>query len=465
MQKKKYDKAIALSEPTSIQMYIASAIDAAINLKNIKTEKAIKKGILILNRAIKKIENPNFNNKILSNRRKITIYKHLGNLHSEHLSINKIEANKNYSKSLKLALKQKDSTSIAQLYNNIGFLNLRLNNKIAINYFNKALDYIKSDYSTKSKVYNNISAFYNNQNNESKALYFINLSINTVLNKDEKYSDLNKTVLKKNKFKLILLDALIEKGSLLNKTSTTTKEKKLSVIFFKLTDYLLDLIRDNSDIENSKLHWQAKASKLYLEAINACYKAKDYESATYFFEKNKAILLLENIEKINFANKNNNALQETNDTNIISLSKIQQNLNKETSLIEYALDNDLGFVLIVSKNQVQIHELKNIEELNHQIIRYSKLISKPISTKEEIILFNTESHKLYKNLFPFKELDILNNKKKLIIVPDHNLQNIPFETLQTNNHYLLNFFNISYAYSYSFLQKNTLKKRNPTKNL
>ena len=59
----------------------------------------------------------------------------------------------------------------------------------------------------------------------------------------------------------------------------------------------------------------------------------------------------------------------------------------------------------------------------------------------------------------------IKNECKLIIIPDYNIQNIPFESLYYNNQIVIKTHETSYAYSYSFLLMNNLIKRNPKKQL
>jgi CHAT domain-containing protein len=59
----------------------------------------------------------------------------------------------------------------------------------------------------------------------------------------------------------------------------------------------------------------------------------------------------------------------------------------------------------------------------------------------------------------------IKNECKLIIIPDYNIQNIPFESLYYNNQIVIKTHETSYAYSYSFLLLNNLIKRNPKKQL
>ncbi len=70
-------------------------------------------------------------------------------------------------------------------------------------------------------------------------------------------------------------------------------EKSLS--YFSLADEMIDYIKVNSDEFTSRLFWRKSSSELYGSAIRACYLKNDPEKAFYYMEKNKALLILEDI--------------------------------------------------------------------------------------------------------------------------------------------------------------------------
>ena len=64
---------------------------------------------------------------------------------------------------------------------------------------------------------------------------------------------------------------------------------------FKLADQLVDVIRFESTQFQSKLFWRSQSAELYMKAVKVCHQLNDPETAFYLMEKNKAILLLEDI--------------------------------------------------------------------------------------------------------------------------------------------------------------------------
>ena len=64
---------------------------------------------------------------------------------------------------------------------------------------------------------------------------------------------------------------------------------------FSLADQLVDIIRFESTENQSKLFWREKGSSLYMKAVEASYLLDWPEEAFYFMERNKALLLLEDV--------------------------------------------------------------------------------------------------------------------------------------------------------------------------
>src|SRR6185295_19313287 len=60
---------------------------------------------------------------------------------------------------------------------------------------------------------------------------------------------------------------------------------------YKLADQLLDSIKTVLTEYQSKLYWRKFSKGLYENAIEACYLKGDANSAFYFFEKSRAVLL------------------------------------------------------------------------------------------------------------------------------------------------------------------------------
>jgi len=300
------------------------------------------------------------------------------------------------------------------------------------------------------------------------------------------------------------------------------KHLELGLKHLDLADKLVDIIKTQSIQQNSKLFWQQEASKVYMLGITASFLSKDINKAFYFMEKRKAILLLENLTEsklkensniaidilekefaikqniLNLENQLNDDYYTNKDSikqlyntakinyaqfiksleqkypeyynykapvNITSLKAVKETLDNTTVIIEYVLDKTNGYVMYVSRTKTELYKLNNINDIHKIIASFNKRVSKPFNTSSDEADFKEISNNLYNSLIPKSEEDIFKGKSKLTIVPDYVLQTVPYEALQTNlnNHYLIKDFEVTYAYSMSFLQKNSKTNREATK--
>lgn len=466
-----YEKAMQLSKTIDANLHAGIILNACINLKNVKNKSNFIKALNLFDEAELLLQSPNHG---IPKKRIIDIYKQLGNTYCEYLYLN-IDKNfksslKNYTKSLILARKIKDSSRISEILNNIGCLFMETNKSNSINYLKESLLYTNNKLH-KSRIYFNISNYFHQTLQLDLSLLNINKSINLLTNEEQSTSiiKIDKNTLNTNTHKFYLLNNFIRKGILLNKLNRNNEALET----FKISDYLLDLIRYESNTSASKLFWQEKASLLYSEATKTCFNLNKPESALYFIEKNKAILLLEHIDnnkskgEIDFEiykdlkMSNYKAKDFSNEEKIATLKQVQNNLKPNTAVLDYIINDTIGYLLNITKKEAILHQILNVNDLNKNTKIYLDLISKPISQKADLIALKKSANIISKTLLPTN----LNIKRKLIIIPDYNLQNIPFETLYHNNELLIKMHETSYAYSYSFLLKNNLIKRSPKKTL
>ncbi|WP_282068916.1 CHAT domain-containing protein [Olleya namhaensis] len=466
-----YEKAMQLSKTIDANLHAGIIINACINLKNVKNKSNFIKALNLFDEAELLLQSPNHG---IPKKRIIDIYKQLGNTYCEYLYLN-IDKNfksslKNYTKSLILARKIKDSSRISEILNNIGCLFMETNKSNSINYLKESLLYTNNKLH-KSRIYFNISNYFHQTLQLDLSLLNINKSINLLTNEEQSTSiiKIDKNTLNTNTHKFYLLNNFIRKGILLNKLNRNNEALET----FKISDYLLDLIRYESNTSASKLFWQEKASLLYSEATKTCFNLNKPESALYFIEKNKAILLLEHIDnnkskgEIDFEiykdlkMSNYKAKDFSNEEKIATLKQVQNNLKPNTAVLDYIINDTIGYLLNITKKEAILHQILNVNDLNKNTKIYLDLISKPISQKADLIALKKSANIISKTLLPTN----LNIKRKLIIIPDYSLQNIPFETLYHNNELLVKMHETSYAYSYSFLLKNNLIKRSPKKAL
>jgi len=319
-----------------------------------------------------------------------------------------------------------------------------------------------------------------------------------------------------------LLFCLKKKAEILLKISNTKNQKKSLkdvVKTIRIADKLVDILQSDISDTNTKLFWRSKMSQAYSYGTYAAHLLSDPVTAFSFMEKNKALLLTEAILKnTEFANlpreviskqetfkkqiyKIEDALQKKNSNQAlqdslfdvkrdykvhldslknvypnyfgraieitqITMQEVQKDLEANSAVISYLWnefdENNYLIGLLITKDSSKTFEVSNVRELKDKISKYRRLISRPFSTKKEKSSYQELAYELYQELFPSQEIRDLITSKNLMVIPDGNLQNIPFEsfiTKEDSNDFLILNQDINYLYSYSFLQQNQKVKR------
>jgi len=327
-------------------------------------------------------------------------------------------------------------------------------------------------------------------------------------------------------YKLDLLDLLIEKANAWLKYYEYDKNENhlvQAVNTFSLADKLVDIIRYESTEYQSKLYWRAKGSTLYVNAVKACHYLNNAEQAFYFMEKNKALLLLEDITneqaKLNSKlpvavakkefdlksaiflakqelletkknpNTNKGVLEDAvfkkkyhykkfidsisilypkyaafkKQVKVLSGKELPYILKEQNIvLLQYIIGEREGYFIYSTSNKLILFEIKNVSKLQNKIDQLLKLLQEPIYTTAELNTFQSLSNSVYNSLIPEKIRSELKGKH-LVITPDQILHKLPFETLFNvkNNHFLIEDTQVSYAYSISHLKAlNNIKNEN-----
>jgi len=271
-----------------------------------------------------------------------------------------------------------------------------------------------------------------------------------------------------------------------------------------LADQVVDALFFESREEISKLSWREKASQLYIKGVSVAFQLEKPEAALYFMEKNKGLLLLENINNVKARQdakipmttverehkllnsikalqlllarndiKNSTLAQrdslkdeifslkrsygvfidslETSypsyvkfkkELAIESVESIRQILSDNERVVAYALGDSLGYALLLTKEKLELKELSiPVFELNAEVAAFRSHLLKPFSTEEDASKFQLASTQLFEHLFPFENFEAMMEDTRLIIIPDGILQSIPFEALTYSND-----LNLSKAY-------------------
>ena len=299
---------------------------------------------------------------------------------------------------------------------------------------------------------------------------------------------------------------------------------KLALATFKKADELIDIIKRENTEFTSKLYWREQSSELYAKAVETCYYLNDTDEALYFMERNKALLLLEDIThekakafsqlpdslaQLDFKIKKEIALSENKFKNeilskerldslkqviltkkreyrnfikqisknyptyaaykerlpIVDLPTLQDKFTSDTrTVIHFLVADSLIYGLHTTKTDATLFKVDK-EDFEHQLTKTIQAVGiHPYSSKNAFdpIL----SNKVFKALFPTSIYHKIKGKS-LLIIPDGNLQQLPFESLVTDkdNTYLVQETDIQYAYSTSLLNQQTTFKYEPETNL
>ncbi|MCG8327545.1 MAG: CHAT domain-containing protein [Chitinophagales bacterium] len=291
-----------------------------------------------------------------------------------------------------------------------------------------------------------------------------------------------------------------------------------------LIDQLVSLIRYESLSEQSKLFWIEKGVDTYMLGVEVCYLLDAIDEAFYFMEKNKALLLQENIKTLQarwkldvsteilereyalyyqrlslyeklqsqsddiklkkvYTLKNEaylsfmDSLKQTYPSYTKTKEQIQitplneasrlYSFSDEKCFVEYILNEKDGYGIFCSTTEQQFFKIPDVPALHAELTDLKHYLIKPILDKTSVIEFRRTAQAVFNKLFPFP--DALNklSGKEIVIIPDYTLQHIPFEALTVNvesslgESYLINFSEISYLQSISVFQQIQQKKNAP----
>ena len=330
--------------------------------------------------------------------------------------------------------------------------------------------------------------------------------------------------LEKSLHKLYLIEIFNQKAEILfdiAREENSNYYLELALENVGISDILIGLIQNDRKEERSHFYWQEMASMVYANGVAISKALNNPEKVFYFMERNKATLLtsavilnskktdfpeaiiLEEKDKLNkiikveyeiskaskkqlgklqsdlfnakddFKVFRDSVQQEYPDYNtniiqdVLSLRQAQASLSNNEAAVSYLwgvhnVEEQVLYGLFITKNTAEVFKIDSLTLVNKAIVSFKKSLTKPIETTQEQKIYNEIAYKLYKELLPVNALKRFPDLNKLIIIPDGNLQNLPYEALLTNDtkkSYLLHRFTVSYGYSSSFLIYNKSIKR------
>ncbi|MCX7550658.1 CHAT domain-containing protein [Xanthomarina sp. F2636L] len=365
-----------------------------------------------------------------------------------------------------------------------------------------ALELIKQKW--QNQPHNEVAEIYNSLGNlnakfkqPKKALEYYNLAIYQ-FSVDKTNSTINQTS---------LLKILKNKAEVLNNQELFSESMSTVNLALQTLDQLKPSFKSNAD----KLFLMAEAFPVFesgLEATYNLYQQSKQDSlidkAFYYSEKSKSVLLLEailgtkankfaNIPKqiiekeqllksqINHIekqlNKTKNKVLEDQlfevkhtyrelittieteyktyydlkyNTEVISLSKLQNLLKPNDALVSYFYGNQAIYIITITKSSKSIEQYKIDNLLEDDIVSIYEMLNNPKSNLEKL---TNKSFNLYKNLLA-PSIENL-SQQDLIIVADGLLNYIPFSSISTNgtSNYLIESHTISYVNSATLLNQ------------
>ena len=273
---------------------------------------------------------------------------------------------------------------------------------------------------------------------------------------------------------------------------------------YKVADLLLNAIKTEQIVSESKLFWRQFVRRLYEHAIQTCFLKHDTENAFYFFEKSRAVLLgdqlnekklvhsdnlirlaqvkkkvvetgramndsshspseLSDLSHIQFENKRElerieqaikveNPLfyRSTLDTVFTDLIYTQKMLlSDQRTLIELFNGDSAVYSLLVSQNRTDLLRIDK-KDFDNTLQKYIYYLSTPGRANIDYTGYVQTAHHLYRLIFK-NDYPVKGN---IIVSPDG--QYFPFEALVTSfskekAEYLVQDHSISYTYSSRFL--------------
>ncbi len=506
-------------DPVKEKKFIVSNhINTALSYKNILNPENIAKAIIHLQTAdslIKTIEKPSIHDQYAINN-------NLGDLYVDKNTAKSISY---FEKALGLAEKMNRTKNLAQINFNLGMNYNESDTELALMYFDKALSFAESsDNATYliPKIYQGIGEAAFTEEDYLKAHTNYQKAFSKYLNQeipDIHWLPSKKELVNIND-KSVFLGALKLKSktymSQAKKDNDDTSYKNV-IRTVKSADVLTDLIMQENLSYRSKLIWRSLASQIYAMGIEACYTLNDAETAFYLMEKNKALLLTQEINEKNsdipakilerktdieseiiYLQKRfvsaevqkdsisalildqKETLKQFKDSlsvvypayfttisnpKILSLKEIKP--GKDEIIIQYMIAESIALTtpqthgIVITNNNTRFFKINDTKKLLDQVYDLRKQLNQPFTTSIDITSYTKTAYDLYEQLFP-KEIQGLLKNKKVTIIPDRQLSFIPFEALVTNldkKSYFIEESDIHYLYSLSFQKENAAVNR------
>ncbi|MGS0526524.1 CHAT domain-containing protein [Zobellia nedashkovskayae] len=142
-------------------------------------------------------------------------------------------------------------------------------------------------------------------------------------------------------------------------------------------------------------------------------------------------------------------------------------ISDDEVVLQYILNDKQGYGLLTTEEHTQFFKFQNAPDLNQDIIKLYESLTNLRLNRDEISAYNQLSQNVFEQLIPEQVYNDLKGKK-LTIIPDYILQQIPFEAFVIENKppkYFIEDTEIRYAYSMSYLDAKSHMLGTPKKEL
>jgi hypothetical protein len=194
---------------------------------------------------------------------------------------------------------QEETSKRLTVLNNIGFLYAKQGKHIQATNCYKEVIALSDDLAQIATAYDNMGYFLNNISAQKKIPYFQKAIQILVENKENAFAIPSLETIRNSGYQQDVLIYLVDLAYHYVEAYKEAKSKKY-LLQAKETlyrvDELVSLMRYESNTEQSKLFWIEKGVNTYMLAVEVCYFLNLPSEAFYFMEKNKALLLQENIK-------------------------------------------------------------------------------------------------------------------------------------------------------------------------
>ncbi|WP_162288568.1 CHAT domain-containing protein [Tenacibaculum jejuense] len=454
---------------------INTHLDVAKAYKNIRNKEAGKKAINHLHTA-----DSLYN--LLAEKQdqaEFTIYNNLAGLYSLYGT----DSDKTflyYDKADKVLKRLNDPNQSQLFYLNLGFTYEKIDLKKSKMYFEKSLEFKEANQNFLIRTYIGLGINASLSKDYKTAQSYFLKSLSHCLNiKQIKETDaISDQQLIQVQDKEVLLELFRSQIENWDRWAAEKPSKEITKLILDkaiTSDRLVNLMLKEDLSFSTKLLLRDLASEIYILALEACYQSKDVERAFYYAEKNKALLLIEDVRKQNELKKDTTSVSVKNyfknpiQTKIRPLDDVQ--LNEDEIILHYVMAERLTgeipdtYLIFLSKEQKKVLKIKAVEKLISNVQLLREKLEKPFTTTEDITSYKEVSNSIYNTLIPNEIQNELGNKK-ITVLGDHIINFIPFEALVINSDtikYFIENNEISYDYSLTFLKENENIVRDATK--